>query len=216
MTPELLTNNLSVMVTLSKRPIRTLSSDEAFALLAHPLRVRILDALHEPDSAAGLARRIGANPPEGQLPPPRSSNGQASSSRGERRAGNLVETLYRGVARTFLVPPRLTWSDPGRMEALQEQHSLERLVLAGERVQREAAVLLDRAAFDGEQIASLAVEAEVRLGSDAERAAFLDAYLEAIGPLLTKYGRKRGVPYRVTIAAYPDPGIDVPDREEGT
>jgi DNA-binding transcriptional ArsR family regulator len=201
------------MVPLSKRATRTLTSDEAFVLLAHPLRVQILDALHEPDSAAGLARRIGATRQKVNYHLRELERAGLVEHAGERRAGNLMETLYRGVARSFLVPPRLTWTDPGRMQALQEQHSLERLVLAGERVQREAAVLLDRAAFDGDDIASLAVEAEVRLGNEAERAAFLEAYLEAIRPLLTKYGRKRGVAYRVTIAAYPDPGVDVPDQE---
>ena len=167
-----------------------------------------MDALHEPDSAAGLARRIGATRQKVNYHLRELERAGLVEREGERRAGNLVETLYRAGARTYLVPPRLTWTAPGRAEALHEQRSLEQLVLAGERVQREAAALLDRAAFDGEQIASLSVEADVRFASEAERAEFLDAYLQAVGPLLVKYGRKRGTPYRATLAVYPDPDLE--------
>ncbi len=131
MTGGLLTNILSVMSTLSKMPVRTLTGDEAFALLGHPLRVQIVDALHGPDSAAGLARRIGATRQKVNYHLRELERAGLVERAGERRAGNLVETLYRAGARTFLVPPRLTWSDPGRTEAMHEQHSLERLVLAG-------------------------------------------------------------------------------------
>ncbi len=48
----------------------------------------------------------------------------------------------------------------------------------------------------------------MRLGNEEERAAFLDAYLQAIGPLLAKYGRKRGTPFRMTLAVYPDPELE--------
>ena len=86
---------------------------------------------------------------------------------------------------------------------MADQHSLENLVVLGERLQRDAAALLDRAAFDGEQIASAAVTAQVHFSSDADRATFLNEYLRAIGPLLDKYGKKKGPAYTVALAAYP-------------
>ena len=88
---------------------------------------------------------------------------------------------------------------------MADQLSLENLVNLGERLARDAAVLLDRAAFDGAQIASAAVEADLGFASEAERAAFLDEYLAAIGPLVKKYGARGGMPYRVAVAVYPDP-----------
>jgi hypothetical protein len=104
-----------------------------------------------------------------------------------------------------VVSPRLAWTDPQRVRALADQVALESLVVAGERLQRAAALLLDRAAFHGEQIASAAVEAEVRLAGDAQRAAFLSEYVAAVGPLLKKYGTRGGDPYRVVLAVHPDP-----------
>ena len=63
------------------------------------------------------------------------------------------------MAGTFVVSPRVAWVDARRTGALAEQAALDDLVAVGERLQRSAALLLDRAAFDGEQIAGAVVEA---------------------------------------------------------
>lgn len=184
--------------------VRVLDDPEALQVLGHPLRVQILEALREPASAATVARRIGQ--------PRQKVNYHLKELEGaglvkqlhERRVGNFVESIYRAVARSFLVSPEVAWSDPRRFEALREQHSLQMLVLLGERLQRDAAVLLDRAAFDGEQIASASVVAEARFASEAEREAFLDDYLRTTAELLDKYGKSEGAAYRVVLAAYPE------------
>ena len=99
--------------------------------------------------------------------------------------------------------PKVTWSGPRRLEALRSQHSLGTLVGIGEQLQRDAAVLLDRAAYESEQIASAAVSAEVGFESDAERSDFMREYLEATKDLLDRYGAKAGKPYRVVLAIHP-------------
>ena len=109
---------------------------------------------------------------------------------GERRKGNFIEALYQAVAPTIVVSPRAAWGDSRRLEALRGQMSLENLVVVGERLGRDAAALLDRATFDGEEIASAAVEAEVRFDSEEARAAFMKKYLKAVGPLFREYGRE--------------------------
>jgi hypothetical protein len=112
--------------------------------------------------------------------------------------------LYQAVARTFLVSPEVTWADGRRSETLASQHSLGTLVLLGERVQRDAAVLLDKATFEGEEISSASVVAEARFAHEEEREAFLSEYLQATSRLLEKYGNKKGTAYRVVLAAYPE------------
>jgi hypothetical protein len=79
----------------------------------------------------------------------------------------------------------------------------------GERLQRDASALLDRAAFDGEQIDSASVDAEVHFADDAARSAFMTDYLALLGPLLKKHGSRRGTPFRVALAVYPDPTEDM-------
>jgi hypothetical protein len=121
----------------------------------------------------------------------------------ERRKGNFIETLYRSVARSFVVSPRVAWADPRRLEALQRQHSLGTLVGMGERLQQDAAVLLDRAAFDDETIASAGVTADVRFASEADRAAFMDGFLRSTRELLERFGSSEGDPFRAVFAVYP-------------
>jgi DNA-binding transcriptional ArsR family regulator len=185
--------------------VRTIEDPEALQALSHPLRVRILDALREPDSAAAVARRLGEARQKVNYHLKELERSGLVVRTGERRNGNFVESLYRSSARTLVILPRAAWGDPRRLAAMADQLSLENLVNLGERLARDAAVLLDRAAFDGEQIASAAVDAEVSFDSEATRAAFLDEYLAAIGPLVKKYGSKRGTPYRVAVAVYPNP-----------
>jgi DNA-binding transcriptional ArsR family regulator len=173
-------------------------------VLAHPLRLRILGALRRPASAAAVARALGEPRQKVNYHLKELERADLVRLVGERRTGNFIETVYEAIARSFVVSPRVAWPDAQRAEALAAQVSLENLVQLGERMQRDSAELLDRAAFDGEQIASAAVEAQVHFASEQQRTEFLNAYLQAVGPLLRRYGAPDGDGYRVVLAVYPD------------
>jgi DNA-binding transcriptional ArsR family regulator len=185
-------------------PVLLVRDTERLGALANPMRVQILDALREPASAAAVARRIGQPRQKVNYHLKELEAAGLVAPAGERRVGNFVESLYQSVARTFLVSPEVAWAGSRRAEALGRQHSLQTLVLLGERLQRDAALLLDRAAFDGDEIASASVVAEARFASEDERQAFLGEYLRATAELLDKYGRREGAAYRVVLAAYPE------------
>ncbi|MPZ99281.1 MAG: helix-turn-helix domain-containing protein [Dehalococcoidia bacterium] len=174
--------------------------------LSHPTRVAILEALRDPASAATVARAIGQPRQLVNYHLKELKRAGLVEPAGERRKGNFVEQLYRAVAQSFVVSPRVAWSDARRVEALRRQHTLATLVEQGERLQRDAAVLLDRAAFDGEEVASAAVTADVRFASEDDRAAFMDAYLRSLRDLLERHGSRDGEPYRVMLAVYPEGG----------
>jgi len=184
--------------------VEVLDDPERVAALAHPLRVVILDALREPDSAAGVARRIGDTRQKVNHHVKALLDAGLLRSVGERRRGNFVEQLYQSVASSFMVSSRLACSGDRRVEALRSQLPLEHLVELGERVQHDAIALLDRAAFDGEEIPSLTVDAAVRFPDAASRAAFFDEYLETLKPLLKKHGARKGEAFRVAVALYPE------------
>jgi DNA-binding transcriptional ArsR family regulator len=188
----------------------TVRHGDALAALAHPSRVRILEALRDPASATETARRLGEPRQRVNYHLKELERAGLVERVGERRVRNLIEVLYQAVARSFVVSPEVAWADPRRMQAMHEQHSLETLVQLGERLERDAVALLDRAAFDGETIASASALAEVRFDTDADRAAFLRDYLALLRPLLERYGVRDGEPYRVLIAAYPDPDAESP------
>jgi DNA-binding transcriptional ArsR family regulator len=172
--------------------------------LSHPTRVQILEALREPASGAAVARRIGQPRQRVNYHLHELEQSGLVEPVGEERTGNFMATLYRAVARSFVVSPQVAWSDPRRMEAMRSQHSLETLVLLGERLQSDAAALLDRAAFDGAQIPSAAVTAELRFGCEDDRASFLNDYLKAVSQLTERYGSKQGEGFRVVLAVYPE------------
>ncbi len=191
--------------------VELVEAPEGLQALAHPVRVQILEALRSPASAAAVGRVVGQPRQNVNYHLKELERAGLVRRAGTRRNGNFIETLFQSVAGTFLVSPRAAWGDPRRMQAMADQHSLENLVVLGERLQRDATALLDRAAFDGEQIASAAVGAEVSFADEDDRAMFIKEYLRRIGPLLEKYGSKTGSPYKVALAVYPEP-----DSEEAS
>jgi DNA-binding transcriptional ArsR family regulator len=185
------------------QPVHVVEDIEALQVLGHPLRVRILELLREPGSAATVARELGEARQKVNYHLKELQRVGLVTPVGERRSGNFIETLYEAVGRSFLVSPSVAWSDPRRVDTLRQQHSLEKLVMVGAQLQRDAISLLDRATFDGEQIASAAVEADVHFANEKDRADFLEEYLAAVQKLCDRFGARDGLPYRVVLAAHP-------------
>ncbi|HMF84084.1 MAG TPA: helix-turn-helix domain-containing protein [Acidimicrobiia bacterium] len=185
------------------QPVHVVDDLEALQVLGHPLRVRILERLREPGSAATVAREVGETRQKVNYHLKELERVGLVAPIGERRAGNFIETLYEAAGRSFLVAPSVAWSDRRRVDALRQQHSLENLVMVGAQLQRDAISLLDRAAFDGEAIASAAVEADVHFADERDRGEFLEEYLATVQKLCDRYGARDGLPYRIVLAAHP-------------
>jgi DNA-binding transcriptional ArsR family regulator len=186
--------------------VKVIDDPEQVAALAHPRRLAILEMLRTPNSASGVARSLGDTRQKINHRVRALLDAGLIRLVGERRTGNFVEQLYESIAGTFVVSPRLAWSDDRRTEALRSQVPLEHLVEMGERLQRDAAGLLDRAAFEDEEIACAAIDASVRFADETARAAFIDEYLAALEPLLRKYGARTGDAFRVVLAVHPGGG----------
>ena len=191
------------MATSAIDPVFEVRDAGTLQALSHPTRVQILEALREPMSASAVARAIGQPRQRVNHHVHELVEAGLVERVGEQRTGNFIATLYRSIARSFVVSPQVAWSDPRRMEAMRAQHSLESLVLLGERLQHDAVELLDRAAFDGEQIPSASVIAEACFASEEDRSSFMEAYLRAVAELTKQYASKDGRPYRVVLGVYP-------------
>ena len=178
---------------------------EALQVLGHPLRVRILATLREPGSAAAVARAVGEARQKVNYHLKELERAGLVRPVEQRTVGNLIETLYQSVASSFVFGDETLWADPRRAQAMREQQSLEKLVDVGRRLHRDATALLDRAAFDAEQIPSASLEVNVRLSSDEDRAEFMRELIKAIRPVLDRYGNRKGDLYNVALAAYPEP-----------
>lgn len=182
--------------------VLTASTPEAIRALSHPTRTAILDALREPASAATIARALGQPRQLVNYHLKTLEEAALVERTEERRKGNFIEVLYRAAARSFVVAPDAAWT-PRRVEALRQQHALGTLVDVGGRLQRDAAVLLERAAFAGTTIPSAAVTADLRFADEAARAAFLDAYVSTLADLIEQHASREGEPFRAVLAVYP-------------
>ena len=85
-----------------------LESADQLAAITHPTRLRVLDALRAPDSAAGVARALGEPRQRINHHVRELAKAGLLVDAGERRKGNFVEQLYESAAGTFVVSPRLT------------------------------------------------------------------------------------------------------------
>jgi DNA-binding transcriptional ArsR family regulator len=186
---------------------QTVEDLPALQAIAHPVRLKMLELLREPKSAASLARELGEGRQKANYHLKELERGGFVRPAGERRKGNMTEQLYEAVAGAVLVSPRLMWSDGRRAEALRDQAALASLVDLGDRIQSDAAELLERAAYEDAQIPSAVVEAAVTFKDAASRSQFMHEYLEMLGPLLKRYAAHRdaGTRFRVALAVYPEP-----------
>jgi DNA-binding transcriptional ArsR family regulator len=77
--------------------------------VSHPLRVRILDELREPASAAELGRRLGESRQNVSYHLRELARGGLVQRVGERRARGFLETLYRASAAAVVVTSSGPW-----------------------------------------------------------------------------------------------------------
>ncbi|TDJ39194.1 MAG: ArsR family transcriptional regulator [Gammaproteobacteria bacterium] len=184
--------------------VHRLSEPQQIQALAHPLRLDVIAALREPDSAAGVARQIGRPRQQVNYHLKELARVGLVTPAGERRKGNFIEQLYQAVARRFVVSSRFTWNQEQLEATLRDQVALAQLTELGERLQRDAARLIDAAMMDGTEIPSVSAVAEVRFENETARARFLEEYMDALQKLLNKHGGTKGEAFRVTFAAYPE------------
>jgi hypothetical protein len=184
--------------------VRVLDDPAEIAAATHPVRAGILAALRTPASAAAAARATGVSRQNAAYHVRELAKVGLLRHAGTRQNGSFREQLYVAAAPTMVVSPRSTWgADSKRAEAVADQLSLGRLVEQGEQLQRDAAALLDRAAFDGDEIASASVTTEIRFADGEARAAFLRDYVECLTELAQRHGSRSGERFRAVLAAYP-------------
>lgn len=186
------------------------------AAALHPLRLRILSELAEPDSAAGLARRISGvsrqqlNYHVRQL----EADGLLEVVE-ERRVRNCTERVLRTVARSYVISPAALGPLTADPDRVTDRASSAYLVAVAARTLREVASLRERAAGAGRRLPTLTLQTEVRFASPERQSAFAAELSELVGRLVEKYhdeAAPEGRRFRLVAGAYPVPAV--PDRTE--
>jgi DNA-binding transcriptional ArsR family regulator len=180
--------------------LQIVQSPEKAGVLLQPGRLRLLEELIEPDSAAGLARRLGVPRQKVNYHLRELEREGFVELFEERRKGNCIERVVRATAREFLVAPR------AGKATVADRFSAAYLVSTAARAIRDLAALCLRAGRAGKRIATLTLDTEIRFASAESRAAFAEELTASIAQLAAKYHNERaegGRRFRLIAASYP-------------
>ena len=188
---------------MTARPSALLDDLDTALLALAPIRRRILAALIEPASAAGLSAQLGM---------PRQKIGyhlNALEAAGlvrlaeERRRRGFTERLFV-AAQNYVLDPALMQAppDPDAIDA-QDRHAADHLISTASTIVRDVARMRQDAAAEGSRLLTLTVEADVTFATPADFDAFTEEVSAAVAALARKYAAPSGRRYRLTAAAYP-------------
>jgi DNA-binding transcriptional ArsR family regulator len=188
------------------------SLDQAAALL-NPLRVEILAQLKEPHSAAEVARQLKETPQRINYHLKALERVGLVERAGSRQVRNLVEVLYRSIARTFLLAESLPLGHQG-LQKLKDQSALQHLIRHAEQIKKDALILMERS--EEEIIPSASVQMKITLQGEEQRRQFLQEYVDQVKQLIKKYGHETDSKdtYQVSLAIYPDVIEEDEDEKE--
>ena len=182
------------------------SGAQASVLLDEARRSLVEQLAGGPDSASGLARRLG-------LPRQRVNyHLRALEKAGlvelveERRKGNCVERVVRAVARSYFISPEALGALGRSLEEAQDRLSAAYLVAAAARTIREVTDVADKASAAGRRAATLTLDADIRFRTAAERRAFAEELTETIANLVARYNDETAPgsrSFRLLVGAYP-------------
>jgi DNA-binding transcriptional ArsR family regulator len=191
--------------------------DQAQVLL-HPERRRLVEALSSgPDSASGLARRLGEKRQRLNYHLRLLEEAGHVELAEERWKGSKPERVMRLVAQQYVLDPAAIGSVAADPDRVSDRFSATYLVALASRALRELADLLDRAKQHRVRLATASVNTTVRLQSPAAFSAFAADLTQAVATVIAKYHDERGEGrwFRVVAGAYPGPSPVRQSEENG-
>ena len=186
--------------------VRVVDDPRHAALLAAPLRRRILDSLERPGSASSVARSLGV---------PRQlvayhlrrleSAGYVELEREEPKRG-CVERIVRRTSQYLVASQGVLGTQNPDPRKMKDKFSSGYLIALASRMATEVGEAQAAADKAGRPLTTLSATTEVRLRSPRERQAFAEELLDAITKLVDKYhdaDAPDGRSYRLVVGAHP-------------
>lgn len=185
---------------------------QASALFHHPLRLKILTALLEPDSATGVARQMNLPRQTVNYHVRELAKAGLLARAGRRRRRRLFEQCYVATARGYVLSPELLGALAADPSQVADTLSATYLLGLASKLQSDLACSLDPGAAAGKRIAALSLNTELRFTSQELQAAFAEELRQAILGLVAKNSSPsatadgtpvEGRPFRLVLACYP-------------
>jgi len=181
-----------------------LVADEATARAAlSPIRRRLLAAMAEPISAAGLSAAL-------ELPRQKIGyhlkileEAGLIAEAGERKRRGFTERLFVARNRALIMDPMMLAADRKAIDA-QDSHAAGHLIRAAAGIVREVARMQGEAAREGSRLITFTLEADVGFARPAD----LDRFTERLSSMLAELAREfapapgRRI-YRITAGGHP-------------
>lgn len=190
------------------RAVEVLDDLERARVLLDPDRRKLVEALREqPDSAAGLARRLGDSRQRLNHHLRALETAGLVELHEERRKGNCVERVLRVVARRFVV-------DPGALEgtgvddhSAGDRFSATYLIALCSRAIRELAALRERARGESKRLATWSLDTRVELSGPANMEAFTEDLTRAVADVVARHHEpgQGSRPFRLVVGSWPAP-----------
>lgn len=193
-------------MTSAQAAVEIVREPERALALLDPERARVLRALRTaPDSAAGLARRLGESRQRLNYHLRRLEDAGVVELHEERRRRGQVERVLRPVARAFVLDPGALGELAGEPEQSGDRFSATYLIAVAARAIRELAALRDRATSQRKRLASATIDASVRLAAPADFTAFMNDLTAAVADVIARHHADSGRDFRVIAASYQRP-----------
>jgi DNA-binding transcriptional ArsR family regulator len=186
--------------------VGVLRAPEGVAAVLSPLRRRLLENLESPDSATGLARKLGIPRQKINYHLRKLESAGLVELDEEKNRRGCVERYVRMTARAFVISPAFLEGLAANPELVRDRYSSAYLVAMAGRVVRDVAVLRERAADREQRLATAALEAEISFASPGDFKSFSEELAGDVLRLAAKYNRS-GEPssrrFRVIAGIHP-------------
>jgi DNA-binding transcriptional ArsR family regulator len=192
--------------TAPSSALRVLDDPARLSVALAPLRRRLLAELErQPDSAAGLARRLGLARQKLNYHLRALEQAGFVELEEKRQRRGCFERALRVTARAFVIDPALLGSHSADPTAIQDHFSSAYQLATAARLLRELTALQRGAERAKKTLATLTLETEVRFASAARRAAFAEELGALVAALASRYqddGPESRL-HRLVVAAHP-------------
>lgn len=194
----------AAMTGRSSESVGVLADSGRVAAVLSPLRRRLLQNLAEPDSASGLARRLGIPRQKINYHLRELERAGLVELAEERQRRGCVERCVRVTARAFVISPEFLEGLAATPEQVGDRFSSAYLVAAAARIVGDVALLRDRAAAVDQRLATFSLETEIGFDSPASFKAFGKELARAVTRVAAKFNQgQRGKRFKLLVAAHP-------------
>ena len=180
-----------------------IQNTQVAAAMMNPLRIRILEHLREPNSAAGLARILDMPRQQLNYHLRELEKNELIELVEERRKGNMTERIVRATSKSYMVVLNTAKINP---EEVQDKFSAAYLLSAATQLIQEVAVLQSGAHKAKKKLPTFTLQTAVKFASPDQLQAFTEELAKAVAKLALKYQNEEdpnGRSYQFHVFSHP-------------